>query len=70
MISGASLEATDPASRGDFVVADDACTPMTVQPGQSCTVLVRFAPARADVTSEEALVFATNTSAGVRRRSR
>jgi hypothetical protein len=64
-ISGVSVEATEPASRGDFVVAGDSCSSMTVQPGQSCTVLVRFAPARADVTSEEALVFATITSAGV-----
>jgi hypothetical protein len=63
-ISGVSLEATEPASRGDFIVADDSCSSMTVQPGESCTVLVRFAPARAAVTSEEALVFATNTSAG------
>jgi hypothetical protein len=64
-ISGASVEATEPASLGDFVVAGDTCSSMTVQPGGSCTVLVRFAPARADVTSEEALVFTTNTSAGV-----
>ncbi len=64
VISGVSVEATDPASLGDFVVAGDTCSQVTVQPGQSCTVLVRFAPARADVTSEEALVFETNTSAG------
>jgi hypothetical protein len=63
-ISGVAIAATEPASRGDFVLADDACTGVTVQPGESCTVLVRFAPARADVTSEEALVFKTNTTAG------
>jgi 3',5'-cyclic AMP phosphodiesterase CpdA len=65
VISGVSVEATEPASLGYFAVAGDSCSSMTVQPGQSCTVLVRFAPARADVTSEEALVFATNTAAGV-----
>ena len=64
VISGVSIAATEPASRGDFVLADDACTGITVQPGESCSVLVRFAPARADVTSEEALVFKTNTAAG------
>jgi 8-oxo-dGTP pyrophosphatase MutT (NUDIX family) len=64
-ISGVLIEATDPASRGDFVLAGDSCSSTTVQPGASCTVLVRFAPARANVTSAEALVFATNTSAGV-----
>ena len=64
VISGISIAATEPATRGDFVLADDACTGITVQPGESCSVLVRFAPSRADVTSEEALVFKTNTAAG------
>jgi hypothetical protein len=63
-ISGVSIEATDPASRGEFILADDACTALTVQPGESCSVLVRYAPGRPDVTSEEALVFRTNTTEG------
>jgi hypothetical protein len=64
VISSVSIRATEPASRGDFVLADDACTGLTIQPGESCSVLVRFAPARAEVTSEEALVFRTNTPEG------
>jgi len=64
VVSGVSIKATDPASRGEFLLADDACTGHTVQPGESCSVLVRYAPGRAEVTSEEALVFTTNTAAG------
>jgi hypothetical protein len=64
VISDVSIAATEPASRGDFLLADDACTGLTIAPGESCSVLVRFAPARAEVTSTEALVFQTNTAAG------
>jgi hypothetical protein len=63
-ISGVSIAATDPASRGEFLLADDACGGLTLQPGESCSVMVRYAPGRANVTSTEALVFATNTTAG------
>jgi hypothetical protein len=63
-IAGVSINATDPASRGEFTLADDACTNLTVQPGESCSVLVRYAPGRADVTSREALVFTTNAGDG------
>jgi hypothetical protein len=35
-----------------------------VQPGETCSVMVRYAPGRAEVTSEEALVFTTNTAEG------
>jgi hypothetical protein len=64
VVSGVSIKATDPASRGEFLLADDACTGLTVQPGETCSVLVRYAPGRAEVTSEEALVFTTNTAEG------
>jgi exopolysaccharide biosynthesis protein len=64
VISGVAIAATDPASRGEFDLADDACTNLTVQPGGTCSVLVRYAPGRANVTSTEALVFTTNTAAG------
>jgi hypothetical protein len=46
-ISGVSVEATDPASRGEFLLADDACANLTVRPGETCSVLVRYAPGRA-----------------------
>ncbi len=63
-ISAVQIRASDPASRGEFLLADDACTDVTVRPGDSCSVLVRYAPGRAEVTSEEALVFGTNTGEG------
>jgi hypothetical protein len=47
---------------GDFVVADNACKNVTVAPGDSCTVLVRFAPARVNATSSAKLVFSDNTA--------
>ncbi|MDW5593378.1 phosphodiester glycosidase family protein [Conexibacter stalactiti] len=47
---------------GDFVVAADSCTDVTVAPGDACTLLVRFAPQRADATSTARFVFAANTA--------
>jgi phosphodiester glycosidase/calcineurin-like phosphoesterase family protein/collagen triple helix repeat protein len=64
-IAGVQIKATDPASRGEFILADDACAGLTVQPGETCSVLVRYAPGRAEVTSEEALGFETNATDGV-----
>jgi exopolysaccharide biosynthesis protein len=47
---------------GDFVVADDACSNVTIAPGGSCTVLVRFVPSRVNTTSSAKLVFSANTA--------
>ncbi|MDO8213697.1 metallophosphoesterase, partial [Conexibacter sp. CPCC 206217] len=47
---------------GDFVVADDACSNVTVAPGDSCAVPVRFAPSRPNATSSAKLVFSANTA--------
>src|SRR5262249_20111019 len=47
---------------GDFLVAADGCTGATVAPGEACTLLVRFAPARVEATSTARLVFADNTA--------
>jgi hypothetical protein len=55
------IVATD-GPQGDFVVADDACSNVTVAPGESCTVLVRFAPSRLNATSSAKLVFSANTA--------
>jgi hypothetical protein len=63
-ISRVAIEATDPASAGDFILADDSCSGLAVQPGETCTVTVRFAPGRVNVSSAETLVFTTNTAEG------
>jgi Phosphodiester glycosidase/Calcineurin-like phosphoesterase len=63
-ISSVGIDATDPASQGEFVLDGDACSGATVEPGASCAMVVRYAPTRANVTSTEALVFQTNTAAG------
>ena len=55
------VEAVD-GPQGEFLVADDACRETTVAPGDSCTVLVRFAPARQHATSTARLVFRSNTA--------
>jgi hypothetical protein len=49
---------------GDFVVADDGCTGATVAPGDSCTLLVRFAPARLAATSTARFVFSSDAAEG------
>jgi hypothetical protein len=54
------IETVDGA-RGDFIVAADACAAGPVAPGEACTLLIRFAPARADATSTARFVFAANT---------
>lgn len=64
-ISGVSIHADEAASRGEFLLAEDECSGGTVAPGATCTVVVRYAPSRAEVTSNAALVFKTNTTAGV-----
>ncbi|HEY0276911.1 MAG TPA: phosphodiester glycosidase family protein [Solirubrobacterales bacterium] len=64
-ISGVSIHAEEAASRGEFLLAEDECSGGTVEPGATCTVVVRYAPSRAEVTSNAALVFKTNTTAGV-----
>ncbi|MDW5593377.1 phosphodiester glycosidase family protein [Conexibacter stalactiti] len=48
--------------QGDFVVVSDACDDVTIAPGASCEVLVRFAPQRENATSSAKLVFRANTA--------
>jgi exopolysaccharide biosynthesis protein/3',5'-cyclic AMP phosphodiesterase CpdA len=52
----------DGRSAGDFVIADDGCGSATVPAGGTCTVLVRFAPARESVTSHETLTIGDDTA--------
>jgi hypothetical protein len=61
-ISGVRIVAGDAGSEGEFLIAADACTRAEIAPGGSCSVLVRFAPARADATARAALEFETNTA--------
>jgi exopolysaccharide biosynthesis protein len=61
-LRGAKIEATDAESAGDFLLSATTCADATIAPGASCEVLVRFAPARRNATSNAELVFATNTA--------
>jgi len=61
-VSALKIEDADGRSAGDFVLADESCTKGEIAPGASCAVLVRFAPAREQVTSHERLVIADDTA--------
>ncbi|WP_349239743.1 phosphodiester glycosidase family protein [Patulibacter sp. SYSU D01012] len=61
-ISDVTIKAADAGSEGDFLLATNACRDAEIAPGASCTVMVRFAPARQKATSKAQLVFATNTA--------
>ena len=61
-IDGVRIAAADAGSEGEFLLVTDACTAGPVAPGATCRVLVRYAPSRANVTSQAALVFDANTA--------
>jgi exopolysaccharide biosynthesis protein/3',5'-cyclic AMP phosphodiesterase CpdA len=61
-ISNAKIQDVDGLSSGDFLLSADQCTTGAIAPGASCTVLVRFAPARTAVASHERLVFTDDTA--------
>jgi uncharacterized protein YjiK len=50
-ISRVQIEATDWNSTGDFILGADQCTDATLAPGDSCEVMVRFAPGRENAQS-------------------
>lgn len=54
------IEAPGGGLSGEFLLAD-ACSDRTVAPGAACELLVRFAPAQADVASSARLVIEANT---------
>ncbi|HEX4305465.1 MAG TPA: lamin tail domain-containing protein [Solirubrobacterales bacterium] len=60
VIGGVRIEAADRGSEGDFLLGADHCTGMTIAPGESCEVLIRFAPGREDAESEASLLVASN----------
>ncbi|HEY4277566.1 MAG TPA: phosphodiester glycosidase family protein [Conexibacter sp.] len=63
-ISDVEIQDVDGQSDGDFILSDQSCTKGEIAPGATCSVLVRFAPARLNATSLEKLVFTDNTVDG------
>nr|WP_296066635.1 phosphodiester glycosidase family protein [uncultured Actinoplanes sp.] len=61
-ISSTAVQGAGPAGRTPFRIDRDTCDDHAVAPGGTCTVSVRFAPARPDVTFRASLVFRTNTA--------
>jgi hypothetical protein len=61
-ISGVRIVAGDAGSEGEFLLVADECIDAQIAPGDTCRVLVRFAPSRANVTSTARLEFDTNTA--------
>ncbi|HEY4277424.1 MAG TPA: lamin tail domain-containing protein [Conexibacter sp.] len=63
-VSRVRIADADGSSSGDFLIADENCTDGTIPANGTCTVLVRFAPSRANAISNESLVVTSNTPAG------
>jgi hypothetical protein len=54
------IEESNRESAGDFLLAGDHCSGATLNPGQSCEVLIRFSPSRENATSSAQLVIASD----------
>jgi uncharacterized protein YjiK len=54
------IEEANRESAGDFILAANHCSGATLNPGQSCEVMVRFSPSRENATSSAQLVIASN----------
>jgi uncharacterized protein YjiK len=52
---------SNPESAGDFVLAADHCSGMTLAAGGTCQVLVRFSPGRENATSSAALIITSDS---------
>ncbi len=63
-VSRVRINDADGLSEGDFLVANESCTDAPIAPGSSCKVWVRFAPGRANATSNATLVLRDDTAAG------
>ena len=61
-IGGVRIATGDAGSEGEFLLVADDCTSAQVAPGAACRVLVRYAPSRANVTSQASLVLDANTA--------
>jgi hypothetical protein len=63
LILGAiAIVASDQASIGDFLLTDNPCTGVTLAPGESCQVQIRFAPGRESATSSANLSVSSNVA--------
>ncbi len=63
-IGGVHTEDDDHASRSDFLVAGSTCAGKSLDPTESCTIDVRFAPARQNASSEARLVVESDVPGG------
>jgi hypothetical protein len=64
LVGTVKIHAGDLASIGDFLLAEEECAGVSLAPGASCTVQVRFAPAHENVTSHATLTITSNTPGG------
>jgi hypothetical protein len=53
----------DPGSEGDFLMTSENCSNRSFAPGESCTIGLRFAPAKEAWTSTSSIVLGANISA-------
>jgi uncharacterized protein YjiK len=54
------IEESNRESAGDFLLAANHCSGDTLNPGESCEVMIRFSPSRENATSSAQLVIASN----------
>jgi uncharacterized protein YjiK len=59
-IGSVRIVESNPESAGDFIIGADHCTGVTIAGGESCEVLVRFAPGRENAQSSAQLVIASD----------
>ncbi len=58
------IREADDASAGDFVLAIDRCSDVSLAPGDTCRVQVRFSPGRSGATSQATLRVSSNVPGG------
>jgi uncharacterized protein YjiK len=63
-ITGLAIEEANEASAGDFLLSADHCTDVTLAPGETCRVQIRFAPGRENATSSANLEIGSNNVPG------
>jgi DNA-binding beta-propeller fold protein YncE len=64
VIGDTSVVGADDASAGDFLIGQDECHGRTLGLGATCRIQIRFAPARAGVTSTAHLAIDANVAGG------
>ncbi|WP_345528078.1 leucine-rich repeat domain-containing protein [Nocardioides endophyticus] len=62
-VDAVSTEADD-ESATDYLIAGDRCSAKTLEPDETCTIRVRFAPSRAGATSNAELVVESDVQGG------